>query len=225
VRWTAPNDGQAKFNLGRQLASSVKWNRRSSLRGKRSPPSRCGPGTTGSQPYFLGLNRLDEAERAIRRAIELQPAAQGFHHDAHDHRNPARPCTGGARGRAAGASRNMAGQRARVRTADRYRPERGRCGASDADREAGHPRALPDRCRSTRCETTRRQTFEWLDRAWNNRDSGIQYLLFDPFILRYKDDPRFADVLSQRGPAGTDRDCVAQVHMTLCHGRCPLFAT
>ena len=35
-------------------------------------------------------------------------------------------------------------------------------------------------------------TFEWLDRAWNNRDPGIQYLLFDPFILRYKDDPRFA---------------------------------
>ena len=35
-------------------------------------------------------------------------------------------------------------------------------------------------------------TFEWLDRAWSNRDSGIQYLLFDPFILRYKDDPRFA---------------------------------
>jgi hypothetical protein len=35
-------------------------------------------------------------------------------------------------------------------------------------------------------------TFEWLDRAWSNRDSGIQYVLFDPFILRYKDDPRFA---------------------------------
>ena len=35
-------------------------------------------------------------------------------------------------------------------------------------------------------------TFEWLDRAWSNRDQGMQYLLFDPFILRYKDDPRFA---------------------------------
>ena len=35
-------------------------------------------------------------------------------------------------------------------------------------------------------------TFEWLDRAWSNRDQGIQYLLYDPFILRYKDDPRFA---------------------------------
>ena len=35
-------------------------------------------------------------------------------------------------------------------------------------------------------------TFAWLDRAWSNRDPGITYLLYDPFILRYKDDPRFA---------------------------------
>jgi hypothetical protein len=35
-------------------------------------------------------------------------------------------------------------------------------------------------------------TFKWLDRAWSNRDAGIQYLLYSPFILRYKDDPRFA---------------------------------
>jgi hypothetical protein len=36
-------------------------------------------------------------------------------------------------------------------------------------------------------------TFEWLDRAFSDRDAGIQYLFFDPFILlRYKDDPRFA---------------------------------
>ena len=34
--------------------------------------------------------------------------------------------------------------------------------------------------------------FHWLDRAWNNRDAGIQYLLIDPILLRYKDDPRFA---------------------------------
>jgi hypothetical protein len=35
-------------------------------------------------------------------------------------------------------------------------------------------------------------TFDWLDRAWNNRDSGIQDLLFDHSILRYKDNQRFA---------------------------------
>ena len=35
-------------------------------------------------------------------------------------------------------------------------------------------------------------TFEWLDRAWSNRDPGLQNLLYHPFILRYKNDPRFA---------------------------------
>ncbi len=34
--------------------------------------------------------------------------------------------------------------------------------------------------------------FHWLDRAWINRDAGIQRLLTDPILLRYKDDPRFA---------------------------------
>jgi hypothetical protein len=36
------------------------------------------------------------------------------------------------------------------------------------------------------------QTFAWLDRAWINRDSGLQFLLVNRFILRYHDDPRFA---------------------------------
>jgi hypothetical protein len=36
------------------------------------------------------------------------------------------------------------------------------------------------------------RTFEWLDRAGSNRDSDIVYLRYDPFILRYKGDPRFA---------------------------------
>ena len=34
--------------------------------------------------------------------------------------------------------------------------------------------------------------FAWLDRAWANRDPGIDRLLTDPFILPYKSDPRFA---------------------------------
>lgn len=36
------------------------------------------------------------------------------------------------------------------------------------------------------------KTFEWLDRAWSDRDSAIWQLHFDPLVLRYKDDPRFA---------------------------------
>ncbi len=36
------------------------------------------------------------------------------------------------------------------------------------------------------------QAFAWLDRGWAARDPGICKLLLDPFLLAYKDDPRFA---------------------------------
>jgi hypothetical protein len=44
-----------------------------------------------------------------------------------------------------------------------------------------------------------RASFEGLDRAWSNRDPGIGYLLYDPFILRYAGDPRFAAFCRQVG--------------------------
>src|SRR6185312_6603786 len=34
--------------------------------------------------------------------------------------------------------------------------------------------------------------FEWLERAWVNRDPGVSYLLYDPFLAPYRNDPRFA---------------------------------
>jgi hypothetical protein len=36
------------------------------------------------------------------------------------------------------------------------------------------------------------KTFEWLDKAWTARDPGIQFLLFDPLLRPYWNDPRFA---------------------------------
>lgn len=48
-------------------------------------------------------------------------------------------------------------------------------------------------------------TFKWLDRAWANRDPGISMLLFDPLILRYRNDPRFAAFCNKVGlPDTTD---------------------
>jgi len=35
------------------------------------------------------------------------------------------------------------------------------------------------------------EAFSWLNRAWRQHDSGITLLLYDPFLLHYKDDPRF----------------------------------
>lgn len=38
----------------------------------------------------------------------------------------------------------------------------------------------------------RAQIFAWLDRARTNRDTGLEVLLISSFLLRYRDDPRFA---------------------------------
>jgi serine/threonine-protein kinase len=47
--------------------------------------------------------------------------------------------------------------------------------------------------------------FKYLDRAWDQRDSGISLLLQDPLILRYKNDPRFAAFCKKAGlPAATE---------------------
>jgi hypothetical protein len=34
--------------------------------------------------------------------------------------------------------------------------------------------------------------FQWLDRAYTERDPGLTQLVVTPFILRYRNDPRFA---------------------------------
>jgi hypothetical protein len=34
------------------------------------------------------------------------------------------------------------------------------------------------------------KTFEWLDHAWSYRDPAVHYLPYDPFIGRFKSDPR-----------------------------------
>jgi len=47
--------------------------------------------------------------------------------------------------------------------------------------------------------------FKWLDRANQNRDPGIELLLTDPPVLRYKNDPRFAAFCKKVGlPTTTD---------------------
>jgi len=47
--------------------------------------------------------------------------------------------------------------------------------------------------------------FKWLDRAVANRDAGIELLLFDPLVLRYRNDPRFVAFCKKVGlPTTTD---------------------
>jgi TolB-like protein/Tfp pilus assembly protein PilF len=49
------------------------------------------------------------------------------------------------------------------------------------------------------------KVFKWLDQAWANRDNGIQYLIYDPLMLRYQHDPRFTAFCEKVGlPTTTD---------------------
>jgi TolB-like protein/Tfp pilus assembly protein PilF len=141
--------------------------------------------------YLLGLNRLDEAEAAIRKAIALQPNATAYHVTLAQiaiQRGDAQAAMAAAQQEPAGASRDFA-----LALAQQVGGDRAAAGAAlkllidkHADDQAYGIadiyalREEPDKM------------FEWLERAWSNRDTGILSLLYDPIILRYKDDPRFA---------------------------------
>ena len=188
----APNDAPAQSGLGQLLASLGEADQAIELTRQ----------TLATEPlranvyywlgiYFLGLNRLDEAERAIHRALELQPTAQSFHVQLaiiEIKRGHAQAALAAAQQEPPGAWNDAAIALARQIGADP--------GAADAalrtliDKNASLAPYQIAQVYALRNDA--KETFAWLDRAWSERDAGIAYLLLDPFILRYRDDPRFA---------------------------------
>lgn len=187
-----PNDAEAKFYLGSLLATlgeveqAIEFTRQALA----TEPLQA-IWYNGLASYLAGLNRLDEAERAVRRAIELQPAAASYHEQLtiiEVQRGNARAALAAAVREPPGVWQDIALALARQIGSD---PN-----AADAalgtliDRHANgwsYPIAEAYALRNDA-----KATFEWLDRALSIRDPGITNLLYDPLILRYKDDPRFA---------------------------------
>jgi TolB-like protein/Tfp pilus assembly protein PilF len=188
----APNSGGAKIWLGSLLASF----------GELEPAIELTRQALATEPlradsyqwlavYLSALNRLDEAERAIRRAIELQPASSSYYCTLtiiEVQRGHAQAALAAAQQEPPGVWQDVALALARQIGGDRS--------AADAalgiltEKDASLSAYQIAQVHALRNDATK--TFEWLDRAWSNRDSGIGYLLYDPFILRYKGDPRFA---------------------------------
>jgi TolB-like protein/Tfp pilus assembly protein PilF len=188
----APNDAPAQFGLGQLLANLGDADQAIELtrQALATEPLRAivynWLGT-----YYLGINQLDEAERATRRAIELQPAAQSFHVQLaiiEIKRGDAQLALAAAQQEPPGTWNDVA-----LALAQQIGPDRSAADAalrtlidksgSLAPYQIAQVYALRDDAK---------ETFAWLDRAWSLRDPGIQYLLLDPFILRYRDDPRLA---------------------------------
>jgi TolB-like protein/Tfp pilus assembly protein PilF len=187
----APNDGEAKFLFGQQLAtfdeveSAIELTRQALA----TEPLRAGWYFWLSN-YLGGLNRLDEAEQAVRRAIELQPSAAWYHYSLtyiEVQRGNAKAALAAAQQEPPGAAQDSA-------LALALQIGRDPRAAEAALRTLINKYAGTSAFQIAEVYAVRNDanaTFEWLERAWSNRDSGIQLLLYDNFILRYKDDPRF----------------------------------
>ncbi len=195
----APNDGLARFNLGNRIASFGQLEQAIELTREAlaTEPLRAN-WYNWLAVYLSGLNRLDEAERAIRRALELQPGAVSYYETLtiiEIQRGNAEAALAAAQQEVPGTWRDAALALARQIGSDRS--------AADAalkaliDRDTGGAAYQIAEVYALRNDSN--ETFAWLDRAWNGRDAGIQNILYDPFILRYKDDPRFAAFCKKAG--------------------------
>jgi TolB-like protein/Tfp pilus assembly protein PilF len=188
----APNDGEAKFFVGRQQATF----------GNVDPAIELTRQALATEPlranwytwlaiYLLAGNRLDVAEQAVRRAIELQPGASGYHLTltaTEVQRGHAQAALAAAQQEVPGVDQDLALALARQIGGDQSAADE----ALRAVIEKWGGGAAYQVAEIYALRNDPKATFEWLDRAWNNHDPGILSLLYDPFILRYKDDPRFA---------------------------------
>jgi len=140
---------------------------------------------------LIASGRYDEAEAALRKAIELQPAAAR----QHTYLTIIEILRGNAAAALHDAQLEPKGfwQYYALALAQQIQNDRAAADAAlqtliDNDAVSGPfqiavvygLRKEPDKM------------FEWLDRAYTERDSGLTQLLVTPFILTYKNDPRFA---------------------------------
>jgi TolB-like protein/Tfp pilus assembly protein PilF len=141
--------------------------------------------------YLMSIDRLDEAVKALQSAIRLQPSAMGNREQLaiiEILRGNADAAVRYAMQEPAGDWRDAALARAQQIGAD---PAVANAALKTLiDRQADKAAYQIAQVHALRNDPDK--VFEWLDRAWANRDAGISLLLYDPILLRYRDDPRYA---------------------------------
>jgi serine/threonine-protein kinase len=135
--------------------------------------------------------RYNEAETVLRKAVELQPAAARLHTYL--------ASIDLLRGKPAAALQD-AQQESRGFWRDyalalATQGESDRAAADAALQKLIHEDAVNGPFQIAAVYGLRKdpdKMFEWLERAYTERDSGLTQLLVTPFILTYREDPRFA---------------------------------
>jgi TolB-like protein/Tfp pilus assembly protein PilF len=187
-----PDYGRAKLYLADELASSGQLNQAVELarQALMTDPLHANWYNLLSE-YLLGLNRLDEAGAAVRKAIALQPKAEWYRVTlvrVAIQRGDAQAAMAAAQEEPSELSRDFA-----LALAQQVSGDRGRADA--ALKHVIDKHAKEQAYGIAQIYALRRdpdKMFEWLEHARSNRDYGILMLLYDPLILRYKDDPRLS---------------------------------
>jgi TolB-like protein/Flp pilus assembly protein TadD len=188
----APNDAEAMWFVGGQLATRGDLNAAIELSKKalETDPRRS-VWYKWLGLYYAGLNRFDLAAEAIRMAVALEPGAGASEYA--DEVALIAVLQGDAHAALAAARQAYPDDPLALALARQIGGDRGAAdGALKAliDARGNDMAYFIAQVYGLRNEVDK--AFEWLDRAWSNRDSGIDRLLFDPLLLRFKNDPRFA---------------------------------
>ncbi|WIG55182.1 MAG: Adenylate cyclase [Rhodanobacteraceae bacterium] len=148
--------------------------------------------------YYSALGKLDDAQRAIEKAIALQPNGASFHQTlavVEIQRDNAQAALHAAQQGPPGSWKDLALAMARQIGGD---PSAADAALQDVIAKYGDGNAY----QIAEIYALRKQPqpmFEWLERAWANRDPGVSYLLYDPFLAPFRNDSRFAAFCKKAG--------------------------
>jgi TolB-like protein/Tfp pilus assembly protein PilF len=201
----APESGESQFYLAQQIAFKGQLKQAIGLtrRALTTDPLQSN-WLKWLSTYLLGANQVDSAEQAIRKAIQLQPAGTNYYQmlalieiqrgnasSALDAamREPDGPVRDSAIAMALQIGHDSGAADAALKALINKRDDSTSYSIAQAYALRNDPDAM----------------FQWLDRAWIARNSDFLYVLFDPIVLRFKDDPRFGLLCRKVGlpaPAG-----------------------
>ena len=169
-------------------------------------------GAYESLALVLRVRRLDEAQAALQKAIELSPGSSRLHANL----TLVELLRGDHAAAVAAANAEPPGFWHDFAQAAVLQTDPGLGSADDALKSMQKQYADTGAYQIAELFALRKDPagmFRWLDRAWTNHDAGIQHLLTDPLILRYRDDPRFAAYCRKVGlpvPTGTDQPATSK---------------
>jgi TolB-like protein/Tfp pilus assembly protein PilF len=201
----APSDGDAKYLYGSVLATLGQCGRAADLvqQALMTNP-RNGDWYYALSQYLACGGRMADAQQALRTAIALQPQGTAYHEGA----AVLAILRGDAEAALAAAQEEPPGPWHDVAMALTLQigPDRKAADAVLKNLIAKYADLGPYQI--AEAYALRRDpdaVFQWLDRAWKQHDPGVSYLLYDPLILRYREDPRFAAFCHKVGlPTTTD---------------------